>query len=110
MLLFVISLLVTLLGSYYIIFVKGRKVTNYHFIKFINSGDSALIIQTMESFKYISSVRKKIINDSSVELNIYATTAYNIFAKKNFQIKIPLQKKIKYLVFGDEIINRYFLP
>jgi hypothetical protein len=92
--------------TYYFTFMLSKKVKNINLISIKNKGNNKLIIQTLESFKYINKIKLTKINDSIMKVDIYTTTVYNPFAIETTKIVINLNQNFNHLLFENNIIKR----
>jgi uncharacterized protein YxeA len=102
----ILFLFIILIGvSFYIFFVKGKKVSNDKLLK-IRNQITGVVVSTMESSKYISDYNLQFVNDTTVSISIYTTSIYNVFASKTPHINIPLDEKVKNLIIVGKTIER----
>lgn len=92
--------------AYYFTLVKSKMVTDEFFLKVRSQKNGTVLISTMESMKYISDYAIEPVDETTVNVNVYTTTIYNLFSGKATEINISLDEKIKYLIIAGKTIKR----
>ncbi|MCY7290708.1 MAG: hypothetical protein LH615_00850 [Ferruginibacter sp.] len=102
----ILFLLIVFIGaSYFIAFVKGKRVINGKLLK-VRNQKTGVVLSTMESSKYISDYDLQVVNDSTASISVYTTSIYNLFANKVSEISITLDDRVKKLIVVGKVIER----
>ena len=97
-------LTIILILSYFFLFVIRKKVSNPNLLE-IQSYKSKLVISTRESAKYICCYKLDSLNDSQLNVSVYTTSVYNIFANKTPTIEVPVDEKCNNIIVAGKIIR-----
>ena len=97
-------LTIILILSYFFLFVIRKKVSNPNLLE-IQSYKSKLVISTRESAKYICCYKLDSLNDSQLNISVYTTSVYNIFASKTPTIEIPVNEKFNNVIVAGKTVR-----